>query len=102
MGYRGKAISIFLTAALTSMVFIGLINFNVKAGPVTTVYVETDDVIEVDVSPDAHGSYTIEGIVHCRSGSPNTVTVHLWAETTVGIANIDKEEVIFRGGRQSI
>jgi hypothetical protein len=98
MGYRRIVPLILLVWVLVTIVFIHSPNLKAKAGPVTSVSVETDDSIEIDVSPKAPDSYTINAKVTCLSGSPNSVSVQLWAEPTVGIAHLDKDEIIFRGG----
>jgi hypothetical protein len=98
MGSRRILLSILFVVVLVTIVFFNSSGLKVKAGPVTSVSVETDDIIEIDVSPDGSKSYAINGIVTCLSGSPNTVSVQLWAEPTVGNTHLDKEEIIFRGG----
>jgi hypothetical protein len=98
MGYWRKVLSILLMTAVVFLPIAGFNDINVAAGPLTTVSVELEDTVEIDVSPDGPSSVTIAGTVTCRSGSPNPVSVQLWVRTTVGTASMDKKEVLFQGG----
>lgn len=98
MGSGRKALSILLITGMITLVLICSIDMNAEAGPLTTVSIELDESVEIDVSPDAPASYPLKGNVICRSGSPNPVSVQLYVETSIGVVTLDKEEFVFNGG----
>ncbi len=95
------ALSILILLML--IIELGMISLPAAAGLlITTVSADTEDSIEIDVSPGEEGRQTIDGTVECQTTNPITpVTVSLTAVSTVGTATLDKPSMVFQGNHQS-
>jgi hypothetical protein len=91
---RGLAILILLML----LVELSIVSFSASAGLITTVSVDMDDLVEVDVSPGSDGTAAIKGVVTCQTANPAPCIVNLSPTSSVGSATIDKPSIVFQGG----
>ena len=79
------------------------LSYSTEAGPqAANVTVETEDSVEIDVSPGEEGRGVIDGTVECQTTNPLTpVMVSLYAVSSIGVATLDTPQIVFQGTYQS-
>ena len=98
-----RKIWVYAIALIMFLSIIIQLSNSTEAGPqAANVTVETEDSVEIDVSPGEEGRGVIDGTVECQTTNPLTpVMVSLYVVSSIGVATLDTPQIVFQGNYQS-